>query len=348
MPPSPLPPDAPRSDARVLVADIGGTNARLALARNGRLLPATLRRLRNDDFPDAPSLLRAFLAGLGQHPPLAAAAIAIAGTIADDTARMGNRDWVLRAGQVADLTGAARVTLLNDLQAQGLALDRLDPGQMREILPGRQAPAGAVRLVIGLGTGFNASPVHPPPASAAVSAPAFAPASDPATAPPLVPAAEAGQACLPPLPLPTAEAEALATFLAPETGQPRIEDLLSGPGLVRAWRFFAGPAASAAPPGPERILAASARDPAAGRALALLARTLGHICADLACIHLPLGGIYLTGGLARGLAPHLEAQGFAESFRPLSHLPHMAGAFPVRLIADDTAALIGAARLFAP
>ena len=47
---------------RHLLADLGGTNTRLALAEDGRLLPETLRRYRNDEFASFESVVAAFLA----------------------------------------------------------------------------------------------------------------------------------------------------------------------------------------------------------------------------------------------------------------------------------------------
>ncbi len=48
-----------------IVADIGGTNARIGLARGGRVDPASVRRYRNADFPDFGALIAAHVAAAG-------------------------------------------------------------------------------------------------------------------------------------------------------------------------------------------------------------------------------------------------------------------------------------------
>lgn len=317
-------PESPPPDAPVLVADIGGTHSRLGLAQGGKLLDHALRRVRNADQSSAQSVLATYLVDLGQVPPLGGAGIGIAGTIRDGVARMSNLDWTLPESDIRTLTGARRVYLLNDLQAQGLALDQLAADQVQMLVPGARAPANAVRLVVGIGTGFNASPVYPGPTPKAATA--------------LVPPSESGQAHLP---LSGPDAQALGAFLAPQTGAPRIEDLLSGPGLARAYQFFAP---QAAPLAPGQVLSAMATDPAATSALRLFARLLGRVVGDLACVHLPFGGIYLIGGVARALAPHLVPLGFEEGFHGLAHYPNMSDAFPVFCVRDDNAALLGAAQ----
>jgi glucokinase len=50
------------ADTYSLVADIGGTNTRVALALGPELLPETIRRYRNADYPGLESVLRAFIA----------------------------------------------------------------------------------------------------------------------------------------------------------------------------------------------------------------------------------------------------------------------------------------------
>ncbi len=290
-----------RAQDLTLVADIGGTNSRLALARDGRLLAAYLRRQ------------------AGARP--GAIALAVAGTVRRGRARMTNLGWEVEARSLRRATGAERVLILNDLQAQGHALAHLPARALRLLLAaGSAAPADPAdsRLVIGLGTGFNASPVHRSGRGH------------------LVPAAEAGHAALP---RGSESDQALTARLAPGPGGPVIEDLLCGPGLSRAYGLFA-PGREASP---AQVLARIGREPAADAAIGLFARLLGRVVADLALLHLPFGGIFLAGGTARAVAPHLLAAGFAEAFHEHRQLRDMLRQFPLWVIQDDFAALTGCA-----
>ncbi len=297
----------------ILVADIGGTNTRLALARAGAVLPDTLRRHANADFDGPGALIAAYLSGQ-ERPPLAGVCAAVAGAVTDGVAFMTNLDWQLSEEALSTACGGVRAVLMNDLQAQGHALDHLEPARLRPVIAG-QGAAGAPRLVIGVGTGFNAAVVHDTGAGRIVTA------------------SEAGHATLPAF---DAQAAALAAHIAATGRPPEIEEALSGRGLS-ALDAFLGHGGRPAPQITE------AGDAGAAGTLALFARLLGAVTGDLALIHLPWGGIYLAGGVARRMAPHLIPGGFATAFRAKGRLTPLMERFPISLIDDDFAALAGCA-----
>ena len=59
--------------------------------------------------------------------------------------------------------------------------------------------------------------------------------------------------------------------------------------------------------------------------------------------HLPFGGIYLIGGVARAFQPYLERFDFAGAFRDKGRFAGFMGNFAVSVIEDDYAALTGCA-----
>lgn len=128
-----------------LLADVGGTNTRLALGQGGQLDPGSVRWFRNDDHTDFRSILTEYDARAR------ALCIAIAGPVTARIARLTNRDWTFDADGFGVPT-----RLVNDLQAVGHALDVLPATALRPIIKGVAAP-DSPRLVIGLGTGFNVS-----------------------------------------------------------------------------------------------------------------------------------------------------------------------------------------------
>jgi glucokinase len=313
-------PDAPLA----LVADTGGTNTRVALAAGATLLPGTLRRFRNAEFAGLDAVLQAYLAAEGR-PACAAAAVAVAGPVRDGRGRLTNLDWSFDGATLMAATGARRVAVLNDLQAQGHAVGHLEPAALRPVVPGRPAPPGAARLVIGVGTGFNIAPVHETP-SGRVVAPA-----------------EAGHVTLP---VRSAADLRLAAWLTAEAGFPSVEEALSGRGLEHLYAWLGAEAGDPRRASAAEIMAALARggDARAEAAARLFVRLFGTVAGDLALVTLPFGGIFLSGGVARAIAPWLGPFGFAEAFRDKGRFSDFVAGFAVSVIDDDFAALRGLAR----
>jgi len=300
-----------------LVADIGGTNTRIALADGVALRQGSIRRFANADHQGFGDVAAQYLAAIGA-PPIGGVSVAVAGPVQDGRAQMTNLDWELTLPALAALSVSGRAVLLNDLQAQGHALPHLAPQALRPLLAGR-AQQGAARLVVGLGTGFNAAPVH-----------------DLGGGRVLVPASEAGHIHLP---RHGPQEEALAQHLATRHGIASVEEVLSGRGLVALHQWLSGRRMTAA----ELIALLDARDPdaqATGQVFTtLLARTL----ATLALAHLPRAGIYLIGGVARAMAPHMPRFGLEAGFTQMGRFSAFMEGFPLWLVEDDYAALIGCA-----
>lgn len=314
-------PDAP---ALNLVADIGGTNTRVALADGATLRPGSIRRFRNAGQPGLEPILAAYLAEAGS-PQIDGACVAAAGPVRDGVAEMTNLAWVIDAGTLTRPTGAGRVAILNDLQAQGHALGHIAPQALRSVMAGPQAPAGAARLVIGVGTGFNAAPVHQGPGGR------------------LVAPSECGHVTLP---VRTAADLRLAQFVEKVHGFAGVEDVLSGRGLERLFAFVTTEAGTPQESDAAAIMAALEVEAGAGPATEtarLFTRLLGAVAGDLALIHLPFGGVYLCGGVARAFGAHLGPMGFAAAFRDKGRFAGFMADFPVWLVEDDYAALTGCA-----
>jgi glucokinase len=213
---------------------------------------------------------------------------------------------------------------LNDLQAQGHALDLLTPDVVQTILPGQPASPFAARLVVGVGTGMNAAAVYRLDART------------------LVPPSEAGHVSLP------AQDDTelrLLNWIALKHGTPGFEDVLSGRGFERVYAWLCEE------DGETELLDAGAimdgvntgTNPRAEAAAHIFVRMLGRAAGNLALVHLPFGGIYLCGGVARHFAPHLERLGFEAAFTDKGRFADFMAQFPVHLVDDDYAALTGSA-----
>lgn len=299
-----------------LVADVGATNTRVGLAGANGLRRGTARSFANDGFAGLAPLLARYIADAGITP--AALCAGVAGPVRDGAARLTNRDWVIDPGDLAAATGARDIHLLNDLQAQGYALDDIAPDSLTPIRAGRPDPAGP-RMVLGLGSGCNIAVVH------RVAGRLF------------VPPAEAGHAALPHMDDAT---NALITRLGADAPHKPAEAALSGPGLTRLHAARTGRHLT-----PAGIIAAHRRGAAAAtETLQVFTALLGTRAGDLALTHMATGGLFLIGGTARAVAPVLAPQGFAAAFTAKGPYTDILHAIPVTLVTDDNAALAGCAR----
>jgi len=307
----------PFTPAPQLVADIGGTNTRVALADAGVLRQGSIRKYPNAGRPALAGILRQYLADTATVD-CSGVCVAAAGPVRDGVARMTNLDWTITAQDLAEVGGTSRVAILNDLQAQGHALKALDPRHVLTLLPGKPAAGGATQLVVGAGTGFNAAPVHYLAGGTHVAP------------------SECGHIHLP---RKGEQEAALARHLAQKHGIATIEEVLCGRGLVALHHWVTGQEAE----GEALTAAIAAGEPGAQETGQIYARIMGRSLATLALVHLPYGGIFLIGSVARAMAPHLVALGMGEAFHDMGRFSPMMAEFPVAMVEDDYAALLGCA-----
>lgn len=312
--------------AMSLVADIGGTNTRVALAHGGMVMADSVERLPNYAFDGLAPLLAHYL-DTRDNPTCDSACVALAGPVSDGVGHMTNLKWVIDHAVVAGVSGAERVLVINDLQAQGYALAHLSEGAVETVIEGRHRPSPEdTKLVVGVGTGFNVAPVYRTPAA-------------------FVPGAEAGHMALA---FPQGETRALLLRLEAELGFVSVEDVLSGRGLERLDRMvFQSRGAERHLKAAEIAAKASEGCAIATQALDVFAELLARTAGDLALSYLPLGGLYLVGGVARTAASHADKSLFSQHFCDKSRFSDFLSDFSVHLVCDDFAALTGAARLLA-
>ncbi|BCH27704.1 glucokinase [Mesorhizobium sp. L-8-3] len=309
-----------------LACDIGGTNTRLGLVENDRLIGETLSSFANEAFGDFDALLDTYLASTAARS-LTSVCIALAGVATPEGARLTNRDWTIRRADVARLTGASDVGFINDFEALGFALMRVDALETQPILvPGEPVSSSGTRMVLGAGTGFNAAACHPPRFGGE----------------PHVAAAECGHMTLP---LAGEQEFELQRKLSKGRGRASVERALSGNGLreIHQWvceRNGRDPAGRSA--AEISRLAVSQADPDCIEAADMFLRLLGRVVGDLALAYLPTSGIYLSGGVSRALAPLMTSTPtFRQSFLAKGRMSSFMESFPVALLTDDRAALAG-------
>ena len=312
-----------------ILADIGGTNTRVALADGKVLRPQSIRRFANAGYPSLEPVLKHYLAEAGAGA-VDGVCVAAAGPVRDGVAVMTNLDWTIDADLLTRATGAQQTAILNDLQAQGHALGHIAPQFLRPLIAGPQQAGGAM-LVVGVGTGMNAAPVHDTPWGRVVAA------------------SECGHISMP---VRSDQDYRLARFVeghGPHAhGFAGVEDVLAGRGLERVHAFITAEAGSAQDIKAAEIMAAlAAGDPLARETARLYVHLLGAELGNLALIHLPFGGLYLIGGVARAMTPYMQEMGLAQSFRDKGRFGSFMDSFSVQVVEDDFAALTGCAAYLA-
>ncbi|MBY0134706.1 glucokinase [Paracoccus yeei] len=300
----------------IMLADVGGTNARLALARvDTGIDPGSIARFRGEAHADFDSVVRLFLERAG-NPRIEAVCVAVAGPVTGGQARLTNRDWSFSEQRLRDLTGAGRTRLINDLIALGYATPALS-GEAAGFLTD-PPPAGGrngQRLVVNAGTGFNVCAVKVLPGGGIACL-----------------EAEEGHTRLP-VSVAAPLAQALGARAAPLDS---VEELFAGRGLARLHALLADTAIKPA----EAVVEAAGRgDAAAGATLDLYARLFGLICRELALRFMPLDGMFLAGSVARSATQRLDI--FQAAFRSDPLMAQIVAAVPVGVIRDDMAALHG-------
>jgi glucokinase len=320
-----------------LVADIGGTNTRVALADGMAVREGSIRKFRNRDFTGIDGVLARYVADEGVGL-VSGACVAAAGPVQGGAVLMTNlfdaagEPWVIDRARVERATGAGKVAVLNDLQAQGQALWHIAEANLRTVVPGPAQPGGAM-LVVGLGTGVNAAPVHNTPWGR------------------VVPPSECGHVNMPARGDQGRRLQAFIEAMLAAAGEPPhagVEEVLSGRGLGHLHAFAAAEAGSALARDSAAVLAAlDAGDAVAEAAARLYVGLLGQVLADLALIHLPYGGIFLIGGMSRAMTPHFGRFGLVQAFREPRRVPLLTKDFCVAVVEDDFAALTGCAAYLA-
>ena len=306
-----------------LIADIGGTNARLALVEPGSLDYALLARLHTADFDGLAPLIEKALTDYAGPPPREALC-AIASPIDHDTVTLTNAGWRFSIRDTQARLKLERLTVINDWVAQGWAIPALGRQHLATLQPGT-APADAPRLALGPGTGLGSALVIPQDGDWQVFP------------------TEGGHISFGPA---NAREAAIVAAIQARYGHCSAERMASGRGLQAihaALRTLAGD------DGPEVHAetighAAVAGDPLAREAVYTLLAALASTAGDLALATGARGGLYLGGGLIPALNDWFDPAAFLARFRAKGRFRDYLAAIPVHRIQHEAPALLGLAR----
>jgi len=317
----------------VLLGDIGGTNARFALAdvtASSPLLSDSVRVYKVNDFSSLPDAASRYLQDVGDQ--VQRAVIAVAGRVDGDEARITNFPWVISVPRTCQALGLQRMRLVNDFTAQSMAVLALQHADVVEIggipWPGKRGEHGNDRsyAVIGPGTGLGVGGLlirerRPYPLATEGGHVDFAPGN------------------------PTEIA--ILQQLSQEFGRVSVERLISGMGLVNIHRALSQIAG--VDPGPMQprdvTEGASAGDPRCMRAVDIFCAVFGAAAGDLVLSLGAWDGVFLTGGLVPKLLDVLRHSPFRARFEHKGRFSSAMAKIPTLAVVHPQPGLLGAAVL---
>jgi glucokinase len=306
---------------RVLLADIGGTNARFALADASASVPLlddSVEEYSVSEFPSLADAARHYLQQTGASAQNGV--FAVAGRVDGDEARITNHPWVISVARTRNMLGFDDLMLVNDFAAQAMAISLLTPADVVPIGGARWAPAPLTQprtyAVIGPGTGLGVGGL-------VIRDGRRYPLET-----------EGGHASFPPG---TPEEIEILQKLSEQFGRVSNERLICGPGLVNLYRALSEIAGEdPGPLQPEDVTArAAAGDRRCMRALDVFCAVFGAISGDLVLTMGAWDGVFLTGGLVPKLLSSLQHSGFRQRFEhkgrfspAMSRIPTLANMHP--------------------
>jgi glucokinase len=315
--------------ALALLADIGGTNVRFALAEPASDAPLQDQSVRQYEVAAFPNLHGAALHYLEEmHAPRPASGVfAVAGRIDGDVARITNHPWLISRRDTARALGLSRLRLVNDFAAQAMAIELLEGDDLVRLgVPDWKHPPAhdANFAVIGPGTGLGVS--------ALIVRDGRGVALE----------TEGGHAAF----APHGDAEtAVLKRLAARYDRVSNERLISGGGLVNIHRALSElEGAGVGELRPRDITAAAdAGDDRARRAVEMFCAVFGAVAGDLVLTLGAWDGVFLTGGLVPRLLPRLQGPAFRARFEAKGRFAEAMSRVPTMAVVHPQAGLLGAA-----
>ncbi len=323
----------------ILAGDIGGTNTRLALARqNGdegldfvveEIFPST-------EYPGVGEIAQEFLSRQEVKPT--AACLAVAGPVNNGQCQPMNLDWLVDEGELSESLGIDRLVVINDLEsnANGIAcLTDDDIDTINEGAPNAKGNAAVVSPGTGLGeAGMYWDGRRHYPFATEGGHTEFGPRNK-------------------------LEIELLEYLMQIYTEHVSPERVVSGPGFMHIYEFLRDTGRGEEPDWLTEQIRDPDNDPAvcvtkaglAGRSplceqtLDLFVELLGAEAGNMALKVMARGGVWLGGGIIVKILDRVKSTDcFMRGFTDKGRLDDIMREMPVRVILNDKTALLGAAR----
>jgi glucokinase len=285
----------------ILIADIGGSTTRLALADPGGR-PDHIIRFEDDDITGIEAAIESYLSGQPARPRRAV--LAAAGPVKNGEIVLTNRNWRFSCDGLARRFGFARVDIINDFQAVAWSLPKLRPDELFAIGSATTPDAGP-KIALGPGTGLGVAALVPTGSDW------------------IAVATEGGHISFGP-----ANEDEIDILRSVGGGSLTVsaEMAVSGRGLERL--YHAMNPELPAQPARGVVAAAHAGDSAAIAVITMFVRLFGRFAGDIALAHRASGGVYIAGGIARRFGALFDSAVFRGAFEAhppfetwLAHVP---------------------------
>lgn len=323
----------------LLTGDIGGTKTQLAVfsPEKGPHEAIIDRVYPSGQFANLETIVQAFMAEV--NLPIERAVFGVAGPVTNGQASITNLPWVIRESRLQEVLQVEAVTVINDLQAVAYAVPFLQPADLHTLNDGDVQPQGPI-AIIAPGTGLGEAYLTWDGSHYRAYA------------------SEGGHADFGP----TNELEmSLLRYMLRLYDHVSYEKVCSGLGIRNLYFFLKNTGYAPEPPWlAKQLLEASDATPLivsaalnheqqpcelAVAALQLFVSILGSEAGNLGLKLMASGGIYLGGGIPRRILPWLEHKYFMQAFLNKGRFSTVLIRFPVHVILNKNAALLGVACL---
>ncbi len=305
---------------KILLGDIGGTTARLAVMTGDDLGP--IEHLPVSHYRSLIEAIEGYFSNRQDRDRIDAAVLDVAGPIESGRCTLVNSQWVIDAAELQAAFRFKSIQLINDFEAIARALPHLSERDVKP-LAGGGPPGGDSMAVIGPGTGLGMVGVVR--------------RGDQVT----IVATEGGHASLPGT---TPREDAVIAHLRRRFGHASAERALSGPGLENLYEAIAavdgvGVSAKTAAEITQQALDRSCLVSVA--ALDMFCAMLGAVAGDLALMFRARGGVYIAGGIAPRILDALVRSEFHARFVAKGRFQTYLESIPAAVIVNPDAAFLG-------
>ncbi len=305
----------------ILMGDIGGTNARFSILVDAYAEPKHFPNLHAADFKTIDEAIQKGVLDKTSVQPRSAV-LAIAGPIRGDEIALTNSHWVVRPKTMISELGLDDVLVINDFEAQALAIAALSGDAREPIGPARDG-AIASRAVLGPGTGLGvAGLIHAQHAWIPVPG-------------------EGGHIDLGPR---SKRDLQIWPHLEAIEGRISAEQVLCGRGLQNLYHAICtvdGIEPTLKEPADITTHALAGSDRAAEETVSLFVTYLGRLAGDIALLFMARGGVYLSGGISQKIIPALKKPEFRAAFEDKAPHSAMLKTIPTYVVTHPLAALEG-------
>ena len=305
---------------RLLLADIGGTYARFALASGGTIGPTWSTEV--GAHRDVGKAIATFLKTEGRHSAIDGALLATAGPVQGGRCQLTNAAWIIDEEEIAKAFAIPWVRVVNDLEAVAAGLADLPVEHTRAVGSGIAIP-GAPMAIIAPGTGLGMACLFPGPGGRCVLP------------------SEGGHAGLAGI---DERSDAILKFLRQRFGRVSAERVLSGPGLSNVHQAIISLQGSTRPIRTPGEITAGAFDGSSAACRATIdtfCAFLGAVAGDMALTFGARGGVFIGGGIAPRFVEYLAGSTFRRQFEAKGRLESYVARIPTCVILHPHPAFVG-------